>query len=146
MCLVVFSNIPLNTCLAEKKKKMLTTKFNEVNVRNGPGLNHLKKFKILKKGYPLKIIDNFDNWKKVVDVNGNSGWVSNSQLSNNRYVIINSSEAYIYKFPLQNSKKIALVKGKKVLALNKCNQNWCQINDNKINGWVMKKEIWGYEE
>ena len=125
---------------------MLTTKFNEVNVRNGPGLNHLKKFKILKKGYPLKIIDNFDNWKKVVDVNGNSGWVSNSQLSNNRYVIINSSEAYIYKFPLQNSKKIELVKGKKVLALNKCNQNWCQINDNKINGWVMKKEIWGYEE
>ena len=36
----------------------MTTKYNEVNVRNGPGLNHLVIYKILIKGYPLKIISN----------------------------------------------------------------------------------------
>ena len=123
---------------------MLFTKYNEVNVRNGPGLNHLKIFKILKKGYPLKVIEVFQNWKKVVDVDGNSGWISNTQLSNKKHVIINSSQAYIYKFPIIESKKIALIRGKKVLELNKCNDDWCLIADKEIKGWVMKKGIWGY--
>ena len=130
--------------MAEKKIKMLTTKFNEVNVRNGPGISHLKIFKILKKGYPLQITDNFGNWKKILDVDGNSGWISNTQLSNKKHIIINKNQAYIYKFPLQNSKKIALVKGKKVLAIDRCNVDWCFINDKQIKGWVMKKMIWGY--
>ena len=123
---------------------MLTTKFNEVNVRNGPGLNHLKIFKILQKGYPLKVIEVFQNWKKVVDVDGHSGWVSNTQLSNKKYVILNINQAYIYKFPVKESKKIALIKGKKVLELNKCNDAWCLIADKEIRGWVMKSGIWGY--
>ena len=130
--------------MAGKKKKMLTTKFNEVNVRNGPGINHLKIFKMLKKGYPLNITDNFGNWMKIVDVDGNSGWISNTQLSNKKYIIVNSNQVYIYKFPLKNSKKIALVKGKKVFAFNKCNDDWCFINDEEIKGWVMKKGVWGY--
>jgi len=58
-----------------------STKFNEVNVRNGPGLNHLLLYKILVKGYPLKEISEFENWKKVQDFSGRIGWISKSQLS-----------------------------------------------------------------
>ena len=48
----------------------MTTKYNEVNVRNGPGLNHLKVYKIFRKGYPLKVTKEFENWKKVSDYRG----------------------------------------------------------------------------
>ena len=77
----------------------MTTKYSEPNVRNGPGLNHLVIYKILKKGYPLKIISNFENWSKVSDVNGIEGWISNSQLTEKKYVIITSKNEFLYKFP-----------------------------------------------
>ena len=89
-----------------------STKFNEVNVRNGPGLNHLLLYKILVKGYPLKEISEFDNWKKVQDFSGRVGWISKSQLSRQKYIITILPDQYLYKFPTNNSKKIAIVKKK----------------------------------
>jgi len=121
----------------------MTTKYNEVNVRNGPGLNHLVIYKILKKGYPLIIISNFENWSKVSDINGAMGWISNSQLTEKKYVIITSSYEYLYKFPNERSKKIAKVMKNFVLENEKCNVEWCFVKEKEIEGWVRKKGIWG---
>ena len=131
--------------MAGEKKNFLTTKFNEVNVRNGPGLNHLKIYKILKKGYPLKIVDEFESWKKIIDINGISGWVSNSQLSNKEYVIIKEIEEIIYKFPTTKSKRIARIRKNFVVRTKKCMKDWCLIKEDEIKGWVKKKSLWGYE-
>ena len=83
----------------------MTTKYNEVNVRNGPGLNHLKVYKIYRKGYPLKVTKKFENWKKVSDYKGELGWVSNSQLTEKKSVIVTVKEDFIFKFPNEESKK-----------------------------------------
>ena len=37
-----------------KKNKYLSTRYNEVNLRNGPGLNQLILYKILAKGLSLR--------------------------------------------------------------------------------------------
>ncbi len=115
-----------------------------MNVRNGPGLSHLKIYKILKKGYPLKIIDEFENWKKVEDVNGILGWVSNTQLSEKKFGIIIDEEEFIFKFPEFQSKKIARVRKNFVIQINRCVESWCLVEENKIEGWVPKKSIWGF--
>ncbi len=124
----------------------MTTKFKEANVRNGPGLNHLKIYKILKKGYPLKILDEFENWKKISDVNGITGWVSNSQLSEKNYVIVTISEGVIFKFPNPESKKMAKIKKNFVLENQKCIKDWCFIKEGEIKGWISKKNIWGFSD
>ena len=67
-------------------------------------------YKILVKGYPLKEVSEFDNWKKIQDFSGRIGWVSKSQLSSQRYVISVMPDQYLYKFPTYSSKKIAFVK------------------------------------
>ena len=82
------------------KINFFSTKYNEDNVRNGPGLNHLLIYKILIKGYPLKVISEFDNWKKVRDFSGRVGWISKSQLTSERYVITIIPDQYLYKFSL----------------------------------------------
>lgn len=120
----------------------MTTKFNEVNVRNGPGLNHLKIYKILKKGYPLLVIEVFENWKRVVDINGINGWVANSQLSEKPYAIVEVIEDYLYKFPLEKSKKTALVKKNFVFEKERCNQKWCLVKNDNIKGWIKKSSLW----
>ncbi len=120
----------------------MATKFNEVNVRNGPGLNHLKIYKILKKGYPLVVIEVFENWKRVVDINGINGWVANSQLSEKPYVIVEVIEDYLYKFPLEKSKKMALVKKNFIFEKERCNQKWCLVKKDNVKGWIKKRSLW----
>ena len=97
----------------------------------------------IKKGYPLKIISNFENWSKISDVNGIEGWISNSQLSEKKYVIITSNNEFLYKFPNIKSKKIAKVMKNFVLENKKCNASWCFVKEKEIAGWVRKKGIWG---
>ena len=136
--------ITFNGVDASKKNKYLTTRYNEVNVRNGPGLNNLILFKILKKGYPLLIIEKFENWYRVVDFNDNKGWISKTQLSNDSYVIIVKPEK-VLKFPNHNSKILALAKMNFILELEKCRKKWCKVKSDKIKGWVPKQSLWGVD-
>ena len=124
----------------------MTTRYDEVNVRNGPGLNNLILFKILKKGYPLLVIEKFENWYRVIDFNDNKGWISKTQLSNDPYVIVIKSSEKILKFPNHNSKIMAFVKMNFILKLEKCRGRWCKVASDKIKGWVPKKSLWGVEQ
>ena len=125
------------------KIKFLSTKFNEVNVRNGPGLNHLLKYKILVEGYPLRVIDEFENWKKIEDFDGKIGWVSTSQLSIKKSIITLADKIYLYKFPSLNSKRIAIVEKNKVMNFIKEKGEWLLVESNNIKGWIKKDGTWG---
>ena len=135
--------ITFNEVVGSKKNKYLTTRYNEVNVRNGPGLNNLILFKILKKGYPLLIIEKFENWYRVIVFDDNKGWVSKTQLSSDSYVIVIKDSEKILKFPNYNSKVLAFVKNNFILKLDKCRKKWCMVTSEKIKGWVPKKSLWG---
>ena len=123
----------------------MATRYDEVNVRNGPGLNNLILFKILKKGYPLLVIEKFENWYRVVDFSDNKGWVSKTQLSSESFAIIINGSEKIVKFPNHNSKVLAFVKKKFILKLEKCRKKWCKVSSDKIKGWVPKKSLWGVD-
>ena len=137
--------ITFNKVDASKKNKYLSTRYDEVNVRNGPGLNNLVLFKILKKGYPLLVIEEFENWYRVIDFSDKKGWISKTQLSNDPYVIVISSSEKILKFPNYNSKVLAFAKTNFILKLEKCREKWCKVTTDKIKGWVAKKSLWGVE-
>ena len=129
--------------LFASKINFFSTKFNEVNVRNGPGLNHLILYKILIQGYPLRVIDEFEGWKRVIDFKGRQGWVSNTQISKKRYVITVNPDQYLYKFPKFNSKKIALIKNETILRIVKVIDGWVMLESEGIKGWVYEDFIWG---
>ena len=112
-------------------------------MRNGPGLNHLLLYKILVKGYPLKEISEFNNWKKVQDFSGRVGWISKSQLSRQKYIITVLSDQYLYKFPSNNSKKIAIVKKESLLKIIRETEGWLLLESNGVKGWITKTGVWG---
>ena len=60
----------------------------------------------------MEVLEEFGNWKRITDVSGINGWISNSQLSEKDFVIVVPLEEFIYKFPNARSKKIAKVKKK----------------------------------
>ena len=121
----------------------MITKYDEVNVRNGPGLNNLILFTILKKGYPLLIVENFEDWFRVEDVEGRKGWISKTQLSSKSSAIVISDSEKIYKFPSITSKVLAIAKKNFVIEIIKCRENWCKVNEKEVKGWLNKDGLWG---
>ena len=66
---------------ADGKNNFLSLKNEKVNVRHGPSFKYPVKFFYKKKFYPVKIVDSSGNFKKIIDINNNVGWIHNSQLS-----------------------------------------------------------------
>jgi SH3-like domain-containing protein len=89
LCLNYIKIISISFCFlfiitfvsAKEQDLYLSLKNLEVNVRQGPSFDYPIKFIYKKKFLPIKIIDSSNNFKKIVDINKNSGWIHRSQLS-----------------------------------------------------------------
>src|SRR4026209_512491 len=56
----------------------------EVNVRTGPGPRYPIDWVFKRKAMPVEIVAEYENWRKIRDWQGASGWVHQSLLSGQR--------------------------------------------------------------
>jgi len=137
----------LGSATGLKLPRFVFTKSNEINLRVGASTDYPIRLTYTAKNFPLEIVDEYENWRQVVDYNGNEGWVLGALLrgnKKNRYGIVkilNENYAKIYNKP--NGKNIGKIGNKNIVRLNKCFSNWCHISIKKYRGWTMKKNIWG---
>ena len=134
-----------NGLVGLEKKKFLSTKYNEVNIRNGPGKNNFIIATLYQKGIPLKLLSVFEFWIKVEDIGGLRGWVSKSQLTEERYAFVIVKSTHINKYPNSKSKKIANLHKNVIVKVKKCDVKWCKVKIRNFNGWINKRDIWGIE-
>ena len=120
----------------------LSLKKNKVNVRYGPSFESPIKFTYKKINLPIKQIDKKENWRRIIDLKNNSGWIHWSQLKKINSIIPLENKI-LFKKPSNFSKPIARIQKGKVLIVQKCNSNWCKIKTEKFKGWINNKKIWG---
>ena len=120
----------------------LMLKNSKVNVRIGPGFDYRIKFIYKKKHLPVKIIDNKENFRKIIDHKKNSGWIHISQLKKINSVIP-LKDKILFKKPSNFSKPLVKIKKGRVLIVQKCEEKWCKIKTEKFKGWIKNKDVWG---
>ena len=120
----------------------LSLKKNKVNVRYGPSFESPIKFIYKKINLPIKQIDKKENWRRIIDLKNNSGWIHWSQLKKINSIIPLENKI-LFKKPSNFSKPIARVQKGKVLIVQKCIGDWCKIRTEKFKGWINNKKIWG---
>ena len=120
----------------------LSLKKNKVNVRYGPGFNFQVKYVYNKINLPIKQIDQKENFRRIIDLKNNSGWIHVSQLKKSNS-IISLDDKILFTKPTVFSKPLAKIKKGRLLAIKKCSNNWCKITTNEFNGWIEAKNIWG---
>jgi len=120
-------------------------KKNKVNVRYGPSFNSDVKYIYKRINLPVKQIDKKENFRRIIDLKNNSGWIHISQLKKNNSVIT-TKDKILFKKPTSFAKPIAQIKKGRLLIIKKCKKNWCNINANKYSGWIDKNNIWGNSE
>ena len=128
--------------IAAAEEIFLSLKKNKVNVRYGPSFESPVKFIYNKIDLPIKLIDKKENWRRILDVKNNSGWIHSSQLKQVNS-IITLSDKILFKRPTIFSKPIAKIKKGRVLIIQNCQTNWCKIKTNNIKGWIQRKNLWG---
>ena len=120
----------------------LSLKKDKVNVRYGPSFESPVKFVYKKINLPIKQIDKKENWRRIIDLKNNSGWIHWSQLKPINS-IIPLKEKILFKKPSNFSKPLAKIQKGRVLILQKCIEGWCKIKSNKFRGWIKTDNIWG---
>ena len=130
------------TTSTSSNEVFLSLKKNKVNVRYGPSFESEVKYIYKKINLPIKQIDKKENWRRIIDLKNNSGWIHLSQLKPVNS-IITLKDKVLFKKPSSYAKPIALIKAGKLLIIKKCESNWCNVKTDKYSGWINKKNIWG---
>ena len=124
------------------EETFLSLKKNKVNVRYGPSFESPIKYIYKKIHLPIKQIDKKENWRRIIDLKNNSGWIHVSQLKKVNS-LIPLEDKILFKKPSNFSRPIAMIKEGRVLIIKKCEMNWCNVKTKKISGWIKSKNIWG---
>jgi len=128
---------------ANEDNFFLSLKNREVNLRQGPSFEYPIKFTYKKRYLPLIIIDKSETWRKIKDLENNSGWIHISQLSKKKSAINIKNNSILYKKPTIYSKPIAKLETGRLVLIKKCKIEWCKIISGKYSGWIEKNYLWG---
>ena len=124
------------------EEKFLALKKNKTNVRYGPGIDYPIKYIYRKINLPVRQIDIKDNWRRVIFLDNNSGWIHWSQLKPPN-AIITIEEKILFKKPSNFSKPLARLEKGRLLIIKKCEDEWCNIKTDDYTGWIKIKNVWG---
>ena len=127
---------------AQENNYFLMLKNKKVNVRYGPGFEYPIKYIYKKINLPIKQIDKKENFRRIIDLKNNSGWIHVSQLKKVNS-LIPKIDKILFSGPTNFSKPLAKIKKGRILIVKRCNENWCQIKTSKFKGWIKNTNIWG---
>ena len=124
------------------KEKFWSLKNDKVNVRYGHGKEHAIKYIYRKVNLPVKQIDKKDNWRRIIDLKNNSGWIHDSQLKKSNSVITLENKI-LFKKPSNFSLPFARLEKGRLLVVKKCEDDWCNVATDNYVGWIKIKNTWG---
>ena len=120
----------------------LSLKKDKVNVRYGPGFEYPIKYIYKKINLPIKQIDKKENFRRIIDLKNNSGWIHVSQLKKINS-IIPKEDKILFSKPSNFSKPLAKIEKGRVLLLQNCIEKWCRVKTESFKGWIKIENTWG---
>jgi SH3-like domain-containing protein len=123
--------------------RFVSLKFNEANLRAGPGSEYPVLWQYRQAGLPLLVDAEFGVWRKVRDADGTTGWMHGAGLSLRRMAFIHEGMTKIYRRDNGESGVVAVAEKNALLELESCPKNWCRVKTDTVKGWVQRTAIWG---
>ncbi len=144
-CQVSIANIGKETGL--EIPRYVSLKSDDANIRVGPSKNYPIEIKYIKKNYPLKVLEEYEEWRKVEDFNRNIGWIHKSLISGIRTgIVLSNDNKNIKLLNTLDGNVIGEIGNGNIVLLEKCKINWCLVSLGDFEGWMDKKYIWGVKE
>lgn len=123
--------------------RFVSLKTSEGNARRGPSLAHRIDWVFTRPGMPLRITAEYENWRRVEDVDGVGGWVHYALLSGTRSVVVIVPMADLREGPEDLSDLRARVEAGVIGRIQSCTREWCRISTDGGRGYMRKTALWG---
>lgn len=136
--------------------RFATTRSEPINVRVGPGQKYDIAWTYLKSGIPVEIVQEFDTWRKIRDMDGTEGWIHQNLLAGTRSgyvtpIMANGELPLLAGRSNDSSVRARLGPGLKV-TIKECDGAWCEVSasgqdpsqrSNSYSGYLHQEELWG---
>jgi SH3-like domain-containing protein len=154
---VLFCTAPLTSALAVQTDsdsprsvsgypvpRFVSLKSDRVNLRKGPGEDFPVDWVYQRRGLPVEIIAEFDNWRRIQDSEGTRGWVHKQLLDGERTALIRGTQLVtLHASPADDAPAAAYAQPGLVAHLSACQGEWCKVVSRGYEGWVKRAQIWG---
>jgi SH3-like domain-containing protein len=127
--------------------RFVSLKAEKVNVRRGPSSDHAVAWVFQRKGMPVEIVAEFENWRRIRDSEGEEGWILQSMLTGKRTAIVapwrGNSTTPLHVSANKASSLAAQLSGGVMGEVGHCDGEWCEISAGGYDGFVEQTNLWG---
>jgi SH3-like domain-containing protein len=127
--------------------RFVTLKTNKVNVRKGPSSDHAVAWVFQRKGMPVEITAEFENWRKIRDSEGEEGWILQHMLSGRRFAMAatwaKEKLVSLHDDETAGSAITANLSSGAIAQVKSCDGEWCYMVTDDYEGYAKQTELWG---
>jgi len=119
-----------------------TLKFAMVNGRAGPSKEHPVLWEYQRKGLPLLVIKESENWRRVRDPSGTEVWVHARMLEDGRKAYV-QTPTVLRADPGEEAAPVADLGRGVLVDLGFCDRGWCRVDARDFRGFAPQTALWG---
>ncbi|WP_246160080.1 SH3 domain-containing protein [Aureimonas fodinaquatilis] len=129
--------------------RFVSLKAERANLRVGPGRDFPISWLFTKRGLPMEIIQEFEQWRRVRDSEGSEGWIYYSLLSGERSAIaapwLSGQDVHIdvRRNNVEEAAVVARLEPGVVMKVENCTGTWCRVDVADRKGFVAQNQLWG---
>lgn len=124
--------------------RFVSLKSGQVNMRHGPGESYAIDWIFQRRGMPVEVIAEHDNWRKIRDHDGAEGWIHFQLLDGRRMGLVKGGPVSLYRRQDTATSGVAAIADPGViLRLHSCGAKWCRAEVSGYKGWVTRDNLFG---
>jgi len=127
--------------------RFVSLKAEKVNVRRGPSSDHPVAWVFQRKGLPVEIVAEFENWRRIRDSEGEEGWILQSMLAGKRTAVVapwrGQQMTELHSAANKASSVQARLAAGAMGEVANCDGKWCEISAGGYDGYVEQEMLWG---
>jgi SH3-like domain-containing protein len=127
--------------------RFVSLKSGKTNVRRGPSDSHRVDWVFQRKGLPVEIVAESDNWRRIRDSEGEEGWILQNLLTGKRTALImpwdRQAVAGLYAGTNSRSGLVAKIEAGVLGEIESCAGGWCEITAGGKQGYIEQSKLWG---
>jgi len=128
--------------------RFVSLRSDEVNLRIGPDTRFPIEWTYQRRDLPVQILREYNQWRRIRDMEGTEGWVHQSTLAGRRtFLTRGQAEHTLRSHEAEASNIVARLMPGVVGRIRNCRPGsaWCEVQVGDHRGFLKRSEIWGVE-
>ncbi|MGR3484524.1 MAG: SH3 domain-containing protein [Paracoccaceae bacterium] len=122
--------------------RYVSLKATRANVRRGPSRSHRIDWVLVRQGMPLRVTAEHGHWRRVVDRDGQGGWIFHTMLTGTRTAVV-ERPVTLRARARDGARAEAELEVGVVARVEECLPAWCRLRAGRHVGWTPKAGLWG---